>query len=208
MKTKQITGQIKREIEKDKKSHSLAALMKDNIRNSGGKPDADSIERAVGFFYTYLLLVPTITNQTISAARKANILNLVQPLIGIIEDYFVNPNDLLPDRSGLFGLIDDAYFSLKMIQVISEEYARQAGVPLISFNLAPFNDSVRGVLGDNIAQPIELAIIGAFQSQTVQNPFMQLINQYNSTMFIDHPMYGTCSVSDVANARLGAMGVV
>jgi hypothetical protein len=64
------------------------------------------------------------------------------------------------------------------------------------------------VLGDNIAQPIELAIIGAFQSQTVQNPFMQLINQYNSTMYINDPMYGTCSVSDVANARLGAMGVV
>lgn len=208
MKTKQVIDQIKREIDKDKKSHSLAALMKNNIRNSGGKPDAETIERAVVFFYTYLLLVPTITDQTIAAARKSNILHLVQPLIGIVEDYFVNPNDLLPDRLGVFGLLDDAYFSLKMMQVISEEYARQAGVPLISLNLAPLNDTVRGVLGDNIAQPIELVIISAFQSQVVQNPFMQLINQYNSTMYINDPMYGTCSVNDVVNAKLGAMGVI
>jgi hypothetical protein len=208
MKTKQISNQINREIENDKKSHKLAALINDHIHNSGVKPDKDAVEKAVNFFYTYLMFVPVTSDQTVAAAKKANILHLVQPLLEIVEDYFVNPNDLIPDRLGVFGLLDDAYYSLKMMQTISEEYARQTGVPLISFSLAPFNNEVRGVLGDNIAQMIEMAIISAFQTQTVQNPFMQLINQYNSTMYINDPMYGTCSVSDVANARLGAMGVV
>jgi hypothetical protein len=208
MKTIQISNQINREVANDKKSHKMAALINSTILNSGGKPDKDAVEKAVNFFYTYLLFVPLTTDQTIAAAKKANILHLVQPLLEIIEEYFLNPNDLIPDRLGVIGLMDDAYYSLKMMQTISEEYARQTGVPLISFNLAPFNNEVRGVLGENIAQPIELAIVSAFQTRAVQNPFMQLLDQYNSTMYINDPMYGTCSVSDVANARLGAMGVI
>jgi len=208
MKTKQINNQINREIENDKKSHNLATLISDHIRNSGGRPQKDAVEKAVNFFYGYLMFVPITTDQTIMAAKKANILHLVQPLLEIVEDYFINPNDLIPDRLGVFGLLDDAYYSLKMMQTISEEYANHTGVPLISFNLTPFNNEVRGVLGENIAQMIEMAIISVFQTRAVQNPFMQLVDQYNSTMYINDPMYGTCSVNDVVNARLGAMGVV
>lgn len=208
MKTQIVRNQINRAISKDKKDAQFLTYIMEVARNNGKNPSKKEMQQAVDFMYDYLMHVPALIDETMKEARKLNIQHVVAPVLEYVENYFLDPNDLIPDHMGILGLTDDAYLALRMVQSISEEYKRMAGVPMISIDLSSANQSVGQFLGPQVTQQLENLIAQAIVSQQLQNPLMQLANLYSSTFYVNDPIWGNASIDDVVNTRLGAMGVV
>jgi len=208
MKTPVIKSQIDQAIRQDKQTGKFASLITDFVRNQGLQPKEAEVQQAVDFVYDYLLHVPELTNAIVQAASKAGTLNEIRYLLESVEEYFLNPCDLIPDYQGVLGLLDDAYLTLSMIQALSDQYKQRTGVPLISLNLTPANQSVRQLLGNEIATMLDLSVSSAMAMSSFMGPLGQLANAFGLTMQVNDPIWGNASIDDIVTARLGAMGVV
>jgi len=208
MKTAQIKQQIETAIKKDKKTKEFKAQVKTYLKQIANNVNKQQVNEVVNFVYEYLKHVPVMIPTIMAEAKKHGIHKDIKPMMKIVEEYFVNPYDLIPDDQGILGILDDAYFVMYFIQSTSDLYKKNTGVPLISLDFTQANQIIRNLLGQEIASVIELAVSGGIGANTFSNPLNQLMNYYNSTMYINDPVWGTASIDDVVTARLGAMGVV
>ncbi len=207
MKTNQIRNQIETAIKKDQQTNKFGAQVRAFLQQIGQDSSGQAVNELVSFVYEYLRHVPEMTTLILREARKQGIQAQIQPMFNLIEEYFVSPNDLIPDNQGILGILDDAYFAMFYIQSVNNLFKQNTGLPLISLDFTQANQVARTLLGQEISGIIEMAVSGNLSGAAFNSPFNQLLNYYNSTMFINDPIWGTASVDDVVNARLGAMGI-
>lgn len=208
MNTNKIRNQINSAIAKDKKNSKFLDFLMDWAHKSGNNHSKKKMQPIVDFMYDYLRHVPEMSKAILQESQRANIAHVVRPLMEYIENYFIENHDVIPDHHGVIGLADDAYLALRIIQSLSDEYKVLTGRHLISLDLTSANNWVADFLGHEATQQLEGLIATAKASQMIQNPLGQLANYYNSTMYFNDPIWGTASINEVVDARLGAMGVV
>ena len=130
-------------------------------------------------------------------------------MLNTVEEYFLEPNDFIPDYLGLIGLIDDAYLAQKLVQVLSDNYRQQTGIPLLNVDLSEGNNIIRNLIGEPIAGMLDASVMNTVQMPSMQQFFQNLMNfQGMMPMSTPHPIYGNMSNSEIADVRLGAMGVI
>jgi uncharacterized membrane protein YkvA (DUF1232 family) len=154
------------------------------MKKQGKKVSKTDVDGAVAFFKQYVEYTPALLEATAAAARQVGISQNVVPILDVIEQYILNPHDMVPDHHGLAGLLDDAYVTLSLIQAISDNYRQMTGSPLVPVDMSEANSTVRVLLGDYVANQLDAQMSMLLQMQTVQQRLQQVVG-YGATLPMD-----------------------
>lgn len=156
----------------------LEQVLSPRLRNL----DRHSAKEAANLVLGYIEQVPTILDHAISHASSYGELDTISPLLNQAAQYFFEPEDYIPDRIGIYGLLDDAYLCLRMLEMINQVYLREYGAYLLPMDLAPMNQIIRPFLGDGLAAQLDHAINTAIEQRAYQVASLQQLGQrgYNS----------------------------
>jgi hypothetical protein len=199
---------IEEAVTDEVKTGRLAEAIRNMARQNGANPSEQEVQGAVSFVREYVEHVPYYMEQGANAAAQLGLGAEMGQMLGELETYWFEANDVIPDHLGLMGLTDDAYASLVVLQSLSDYCQATLGRPLLQQNFTQANQVIRGLIGEPGASILEQRV-----GVTVANAMMQrVIGQVVGAGFAfgagPDPMWGNASMDDIVNARLGAMGVV
>lgn len=211
MQTNKIREMIKEAAVIENNTGNLAGAIAQLAALRGVQLNSDQIKDAVKFIREYVEHAPALLDQIYTAAKKAGILNQINPMLKAAEEYFFAPEDVIPDRLGLLGLVDDAYLTHSLVQAISNMYQATSGGTLLPLDLTAVNQIIRNLIGEPQASMLDAGVAtvlnGAAFQQSI-NPFLQLSPgpMFDMSGGPD-PIWGNASIDEIVETRLGAMGV-
>lgn len=203
MKTSIIRKQINKTIEKDQASSQFYGQVESFLTQIRQDNSPEAVNGIVVFVYDYLRRVPELMTVLFNESIKAGIQTYIQPILNIIENYFEEKNDLIPDESGIIGTLDDAYFAMFFIQSINNSYMQQTGKALISLDYTSSNHVIRVLLGEPVASQLELLAMNSL----IQYQIIPLVDNYRAPMTFNDPIWGDLSIEKRVNIQLGALGI-
>ncbi|MBI1299936.1 DUF1232 domain-containing protein [bacterium] len=143
-------------------------------------PDTE-VDQLIQILEEYIDYTPTLLEQCTTIAQLSGVGSTAAPFLQQAAHYFLEPNDLIPDHYGLYGLLDDAYLANSYLMDLSLRYKRLIGISLLPVDLCNTNQIVRAVIGEQVAAQLdqiwqETARIATAHSmqQTVENWFRGL----------------------------------
>lgn len=212
MQTNKIRKMIEEAVVVENTSGNLAGALNQTAALRGVRLNPSQIAEMVKFIREYVEHAPALLDQISAAAKKAGILGQVQPLLQAAEAYFFAPMDIIPDHLGLLGLVDDAYLTHSLVQAISNRYQANSGCTLLPSDLTAVNQCIRNLIGEPQASMLDAGVANVLNGAAFQQslrPFLQpsSVSMFNMAGAPD-PIWGNASVEEIANVRLGAMGVI
>jgi uncharacterized membrane protein YkvA (DUF1232 family) len=194
--------------ERDEKvTRRFQALQVQWANLQGRDPDDDELQDSVQFALDYVWRVPLLLLAMQGAAAKASLQSEVDPLLDIALGYWTEPSDLLPDDLGLFGLVDDAYYVLSILQMISDQHRRTDGQPVLALDLTALNERMRSIIGEPHASVLEAGIMVAIGAPSLQHLLLNL-PAFSQPLVEGDPLVAGLSPDVVAARQLNAYGVV
>jgi hypothetical protein len=103
----------------------------------------------------YLNETPDLMDVADSAAAAGGIQGAMRPLFDAALQYWEEGGDVIPDRLGLYGLLDDAYLTRTLLEKAATEVCSRTGHPLFSVDLATSNGPVRDLLGSALTAELD-----------------------------------------------------
>ncbi len=175
MQTRAIHQQVTKATKHEKRTGTLANLIRQYAELQGAHPSAADIAGVVSFVQEYVKCAPSLLESLDKAAQKADVSNEVSPILTAAVQYFLAPIDLIPDRMGLFGLMDDAYLAHSLVQAVSENYRQRTGTPLLphSMDLTKANQMIRALIGEPIASQLDAAVAATLGMPSIQQALGQ-----------------------------------
>jgi len=151
MSADRIRAQIQDAWNEEQRRGAFAALIRSQLareaETSGASSSPQERERMaqaiLDGWRMQLEQVPELIDALSQAAAAARVTDAVAPILEAAEEYFLDPNDVLPDSHGILGLMDDMYLALSLLQSVSDQYLHLTGHPLLDADLAPSIQAVR-----------------------------------------------------------------
>ena len=198
-------------IEAGAKDEAKTGRFADLVRKVSPKATEEQVRYTVTFVREYAQHVPLYIEQATAAAAQAGLTGEMQQMMAELQAYWDDPNDLIQDRLGLVGLMDDAYASLFLLQAVSDYCRNTFGRPLLEQDLTTANTAMRTLVGEPIAPNLEARVGITIGQAMMQRALQQLAARAFSFGFgrnVPDPIWGNASVDDIVKARMGAMGIV
>ncbi len=181
-----------------------------NLANANGRSVTElEVQKVIDFISEYIEHAPALMKLIEEAAANSGAQHEVQPILDATENYFLAPDDIIPDHLGLVGLVDDAYLTHSLMQAISDRYKSQSGKSLLPLETHENNAFVRRLIGEPFASILDDHVSATLGGPSVQQNIKQMLTalgQMNLSSVPD-PVWGNARPSEIADARLGAMGV-
>ena len=157
MNTSQIQKIISRQFADPQSVVDLQKLLKTVAERQGANPDKAELAHGLSFVYNYLEQVPYLLTVAWTSARNVGLEKEVTIILQMVESYWIEDDDVIPDSLGIFGLLDDAYCSLSSMQALSNLYRMQSGKHLFPDDMTAANEVMGKIIGEPyIAQLDEL----------------------------------------------------
>jgi hypothetical protein len=128
----------------------------DQVLGSPDHPQRAQCEQALN---AAIDAIPAILEQMTSAAQQAGVAHLVAPLAQQVAGYFLEERDLVADRAGTLGLLDDAYLAHAFLLQVNVAYQQSAGRPLLPVDPAPTVRVLREILGPQVTGPLDASVV-------------------------------------------------
>lgn len=209
MDTAQIQKIISDQFADPQSAKDLQKLLKEVAERQGAQPNALELAHGSSFIYNYLEQVPYLLTVAWTSARNVGLENEVTSILKMVESYWIEDDDVIPDNLGIFGLLDDAYCSLSSMQSLSDLYRMQSGKHLFPDDLSAANDIMRKIIGEPyISQLDELvgeAIADARVAEAVKwlaSPEKQQLLDSEATIWNHGP------VSQLPVSQLKGLGLI
>lgn len=209
MDTDQIQKIISDQFADPRTALDLQKLLKVVAERQNAKPTALDLAHGSSFICNYLEQVPYLLTVAWTSARNVGLETEVTSILKMVESYWIEADDVIPDNLGIFGLLDDAYCSLSSMQTLSDLYRMQSGKHLFPDDLTAANQVMRNIIGEPyIAELDELvrkAIADARVEEAVQwltSPEKQRLLDSQATIWNHGP------VSQVPVEQLRGLGLV
>ncbi len=148
MDTAQIQNIISRQFADPQSVLDLQKLLKVVADRQGAQPNAMDLAHGSSFIYNYLEQVPYLLTVAWTSARNVGLETEVTSILKMVESYWIEDDDVIPDSLGIFGLLDDAYCSLLSLQTLSDLYRMQSGKHLFPDDLTAANKIMRKIIGE------------------------------------------------------------
>ena len=157
MDTIQIQKIISAQFTDPQSALDLQKLLKKVAEKQGARPSVKELALGSSFIYNYLEQVPYLLTVAWTSARNVGLETEVTSILKMVESYWIEDDDVIPDNLGIFGILDDAYCSLSSMQALSDLYRMQSGKHLFPDDLSAANEVMRKIIGEPyIAQLDEL----------------------------------------------------
>jgi uncharacterized membrane protein YkvA (DUF1232 family) len=198
--------QIEAAVAEERRTHGVRNLVLQFAQRNGQQPTDSELEETVRFIIEYVESVPFLLMMMHGAAIKLGAQKSVEPLLEACDQYWKTGFDIIPDHLGLVGYTDDGYYVLSILHVLMEKLRKADGTRLIEFDLAPFNRTMRGLIGEPYATLLDTAVATAVAAPSL-NAILQGLLQFSGGRLVDrHPIWGDASIDDIVKVQMGAVG--
>jgi len=126
----------------------LHKLLAEVAQRQGANPSEVELARACSFIYNYMEQVPYMLTVAWTSARNVGLETEMQSILDMVESYWIEDDDVIPDSLGIVGLLDDAYCSLSSLQTLSDLYRMQSGKFLFPDDLTAANKIMCKIIGE------------------------------------------------------------
>jgi uncharacterized membrane protein YkvA (DUF1232 family) len=186
--------------------HELLTVV---AERQGVQPDNLELSRGASFICNYIEQVPYLLTVAWTSARSVGIEDEMVSILKMVESYWIEDDDVIPDTLGIIGLLDDAYCSLSSLQAVSDLYRMQSGRHLFPDDLTAANKIMRKIIGEPYASELDeitaKAIIDANVRESVKtlaSPEKQYLLSNQATIWNHGP------VSELPVSQLSGLGLV
>lgn len=195
----------------EERTGRLANALRERAASHGRTPGEDEVAGAVAFVREYVEHVPAYLSNGLEAARLAGREAEMSAVISEAAEYWLAESDIIPDRLGLLGILDDAYYSLTLMQSVSDRHEEESGRALFSRNLRAANASIRNLIGEPAASQIDMYV----GTRLNADPMTQMVRALTAMgshrgafpIPVGEGIWGDQSTEEVVRARLGRLGL-
>jgi uncharacterized membrane protein YkvA (DUF1232 family) len=124
-------------------------------RQNGVRIGALQAGKVIDFVTAYIEQVPALMSAVEDAAAGNGKGTDVRPMLEAIEEFFLAPDDIIPDHFGLAGLLDDAYLAHSLLAEASREIEAQSGKAFLPSEAAGTNLFIRRLIGEPFASMLD-----------------------------------------------------
>jgi uncharacterized membrane protein YkvA (DUF1232 family) len=131
-----------------KSATDLRELLGRIAKKHGVEAGHAELNEGCTFVYDYIEQVPYMLTVAWTSASNVGIEKEVQRILKMVESYWIEDDDVIPDNLGIFGILDDAFCSLSSMQTVSDLYRTQTGKFLFPDDLTSANKIMRKIIGE------------------------------------------------------------
>jgi len=206
-----VEGMIADALADEQRTGRLANALRERAASQGRSAGEDELRDAVGFVREYVEHVPANLRDGLEAARTVGREAEMEEVIREATEYWLTESDIIPDRLGLLGILDDAYCSLTLMQAVSDRHEEESGRALFSRSFKAANDSIRNLIGEPAASQIDMYV----GTRLSADPMTQMVRALTA-MSVHRGafpipqrdrIWGDRSTEDIVEARLGRLGL-
>ncbi len=209
METVQIQKIISEQFADPASVADLRELLTAVAERQGAQPDGLELARGASFVCNYIEQVPYLLTVAWTSARNVGLEEEVVSILKMVESYWIEDDDVIPDTLGIIGLLDDAYCSLSSLQAVSDLYRMQSGKYLFPDDLTAANRIMRKIIGEPYSTELDgitaKAITDADVRESVKalaSPEKQRLLESQATIWNHGP------VSELPVSQLSGLGLV
>jgi uncharacterized membrane protein YkvA (DUF1232 family) len=136
--------------------HDLLAVV---AEREGVMATPEDLALGARFVSAYINQVPYMMKIAWTAALNVGLQSQMKQILNMVESYWVEGDDVIPDELGIIGLLDDAYCSLTSLQSVSDHYRLQTGKHLFPNDLGAANRAMRKIIGEPYASELDRIVI-------------------------------------------------
>lgn len=174
----------------------------------GAQPDTLELAHGSSFICNYMEQVPYLLTVAWTSARNVGLEAEVKSILEMVESYWIEDDDVIPDSLGIIGLLDDAYCSLSSMQSLSDLYRMQTGKHLFPDDLTAANKIMRKIIGEpytsELDEIVKKAVADAHVKDAVKllaSPEKQELLDKQATIWNHGP------VSELPVSQLSGLGL-
>ena len=170
-----IRAQIQNAWNEEQRRDTFAALIRSQLARraeaSGESSSPQDREQAaqsiLESWRVQLEQVPVFIDALAETAADAHVASVVTPILEAVQEYFLDPDDVVPDSHGILGLLDDMYIALSLLQAVSEQYREFTGHALLDVDLTPSIEAVRPLFQGKRIAALDARIQAALSRPTM-----------------------------------------
>ncbi len=209
MNTAQIQKIISDQFADPQSAKDLQKLLKEVAERQGAQPSAMELAHGSSFIYNYMEQVPYLLTVAWTSARSVGLETEVASILKMVESYWIEGNDVIPDNLGIFGLLDDAYCSLSSMQSLSDLYRMQSGKHLFPDDLSAANSIMRKIIGEPYISQLDELVGKAIADARVEDAVKWLASPEKQQLFDSQAtIWNHGPVSQLPVSQLKGLGLV
>jgi hypothetical protein len=183
METAKIQKIITDQFADPRSAPDLRKLLKKVAARVGANPGHVDLARGSNFIYNYLEQVPYLLTVAWTSAKNVGLETEVTSILEMVESYWIEDDDVIPDSLGIFGLLDDAYCSLLSMQTLSDLYRMQSGKHLFPDDLTAANKIMRKIIGEPFTTELDGIVNKAITDAQVSDAVKSLSRPEKQQLF-------------------------
>jgi uncharacterized membrane protein YkvA (DUF1232 family) len=125
----------------------------------GAQASEENLATGSRFITAYIEQVPYMMTVAWTAAHTVGLEAEMASILEMVNSYWIEGDDIIPDELGAIGLLDDAYCSLTSLQAVSDHYRLQTGKYLFPDDLTAANRAMRRIIGEPYASELDQIVI-------------------------------------------------
>lgn len=208
MRIEQIRAQIEEGKNVERQSGILRRAVINLAKLNGVSITGPEVAKVVEFVTEYIEHAPALMTVIEEAAAANDVLAHVQPILDASEEYFLAPDDIIPDHYGLVGLLDDAYLTHSLMEAISDRHKSESGESLFPKDAHKLNTFIRRLIGAPFVSILDERVATTLNDLTVEqniNRMLGALAQMDLSSVPD-PVWGESGVPDITASRILATG--
>ncbi len=185
--------------------HDLLAVV---AERSGKQATETDLERGFRFVRGYIELVPYMMKVARTAASNVGLEGQMELVLAMVQSYWEQQDDFIPDHLGIIGLLDDAYCSLSSLQTVSDHFQLQTGKYLFPDDLSDANKAMRKIIGEPYSSDLDRLVIRTLQESRLVESMKKMssaekqLNFANRSTIWNHGPAGKVDIRDLAGLGL------
>jgi uncharacterized membrane protein YkvA (DUF1232 family) len=204
MQIERIRTQIEEGKMIEQQSGVLHRAVVNLARLNGVRATELQVKQTIDFVTEYIEHAPALMMIIEETAAMSGAQRDVQPILDVTEDYFLAPDDIIPDHYGLVGLLDDAYLTHMLMEAISDRSKLQTGKSLMPTDAHQTNTFIRRLIGEPFAsildEHVAKTLDGLSEKQNLNQILVVLAQMKLSS--VPEPIWGIALVTEIIGARI------
>ena len=186
----------------------LHELLRATARRQGADPSQLELARGANFIYNYIEQVPYLLTVAWTSAKKVGLEAETSRILEMVESYWIEDDDVIPDTLGIVGLLDDAYCSLSSMQTISDLYRMQSGKHLFPDDLTAANKIMRKIIGEPYSSELDEIASKAIADTNVKESVKALASPEKQRLIDSQAtIWNHGPVSELSVSQLSGLGL-
>lgn len=208
METAKIQGIIEDQFADPRSVVDLHKLLQEVAERAGAHPDAVELAQGSSFICNYIEQVPYLLTVAWTSARNVGLETEIKHILEMVESYWIEDDDVIPDSLGIVGLLDDAYCSLSSMQTLSNLYRMQSGKHLFPDDLTAANKIMRKIIGEPFATELDEIVNQAVKDARVEEAVVWLASPEKQQLLDSQAtIWNHGPVSELPVSQLSGLGL-